>query len=845
MAGEATVVGARITADPSQFTAGVRTARAEFQGFQREIGAGARDAAKSLDGLVRGLQGAAGLFAISQVAGYARGLADVADQANAVRSSLELSSGSAAAAASAYAQLFRVAQESRVSFTDLAGTFAQMSRATGDLGISQERLVGISRTVSQAVTISGGSAQSAQAALVQLSQGFAAGTLRGEELNSVMEQTPRLAQAIAQGMGVSIGQLRQLGQDGKLTAEAVLGALERAGPGVAAEFGKIAPTIGQAFTALGNSGTNLVGTLDRITGASGGAARGILSISNAVDTLARDLTSNTRVQQALDILGKLAGGVINGNPFAQAGRILSGDFVGALNNSPIGGFVNSFSRPRAEPSLGDLLRNQGLPDLGAGPGGSGIASRVSAYVNDKSRLTRPQQRDADLAEARGKFDAIAGTIRANRIDGGLGGDRNDAQYIAAEKAFQQEVATIREKYAKDGAADAKAAATDSLQAQRTSISERVAAIRDGAKAEQDTVASEGRQGLRTEESVIRERGRLQLDALGQQRVAAQELIRLSGADLSEKAKAAAEIAKLDRERTAAERQMTNELAELAARRSKAITDETIARARAAAQPAVDARARGVELTKDLEAQTRAIRERVSVDEARLQVEIDLAAVQVERIRATEGVDQGEVSAAEARVAALREQLTLTRQVANAKQVGERRQQEAVEAANNVDQLRGRKSDIDALTSAIEGFGRSSAKAFADYAVDGTASFATVRRAFVKELFEMAAYRGIRSLGATASDAFLSAAGIRSDGTPAAPIENRGSGGDLLSGALDLVGLLGKSAPSTRSAGPTIVVNQSNTFSRDTTSADAAVLSARTKKDTIAAWAELKARGAVE
>jgi tape measure domain-containing protein len=99
----------------------------------------------------------------------------------------------------------------------LAQTYSSISRATQDLGVSSEQTLRLTETLAKAITISGVSAQSANAAMIQLSQGLSSGTLRGEELNSIMEQTPRVARALAQGLGVGIGALREMGKEGKLT----------------------------------------------------------------------------------------------------------------------------------------------------------------------------------------------------------------------------------------------------------------------------------------------------------------------------------------------------------------------------------------------------------------------------------------------------------------------------------------------------------------------------------------------------------------------------------------------------------------------------------------------------
>ena len=253
----------------------------------------ASQASEKASGSFGGLGEAAGLagraFAALGVAASLKSFITMADASTNLASRLSLVTTSTGQLIQLQNELFNVAQSSRVSFVDLSFTYAQLARSTKDLGVSQSSLIGIVNTISQAVTISGGSAASAQAALVQLSQGFASGALRGEELNSVMEQTPRLAQAIADGLGVSIGKLREMGKAGELTSELVLGALEKSAAAVGAEFGKMALTVEGASTQAANSALKLVGVLDKITGASGLLASGISRVSTGVDTLARDI----------------------------------------------------------------------------------------------------------------------------------------------------------------------------------------------------------------------------------------------------------------------------------------------------------------------------------------------------------------------------------------------------------------------------------------------------------------------------------------------------------------------------------------------------------------------------
>lgn len=223
---------------------------------------------------------AASFASIGAIAGA---VIKAADAYTLIDSRLRLVSSSAGEAAHAQSELYKVAQDTRQSFPELADTYARIARSSAELGLSQSRLIGISATLSQAMAVSGGSAESARAAMMQLGQGFASGTLRGEELNSVMEQTPRVAQAIAEGLGVTIGELRRLGAAGELTSEKIIGALEKSAPAVAEEFRKMTPTIASSFTTLGNSAANFIDKLNDATKASKGLYNVLAGISKLMD----------------------------------------------------------------------------------------------------------------------------------------------------------------------------------------------------------------------------------------------------------------------------------------------------------------------------------------------------------------------------------------------------------------------------------------------------------------------------------------------------------------------------------------------------------------------------------
>jgi len=148
----------------------------------------------------------------------------------------------------------------------------QIAQAVKDAGVGQEVLLQTVETINKAVQLSGVNASSAQAALVQLTQGLGSGTLRGEELNSVLEQTGKLADVIARGMGITRSELRKYGEEGKITAEQVIKALQSQRAEVDREFATLPLTVGQATTLLRNASLQLVGAFNESSGATAGLA---------------------------------------------------------------------------------------------------------------------------------------------------------------------------------------------------------------------------------------------------------------------------------------------------------------------------------------------------------------------------------------------------------------------------------------------------------------------------------------------------------------------------------------------------------------------------------------------
>ena len=194
---------------------------------------------------------------------------------------------------------FKIAQNARQEWDSVVQVYQRFSDNAKTLGINMEQTAKLTDTVSKAVAISGASAASAEAALTQFGQALGTGTLRGEELNSVMEQTPALAKAIAQGMGITIGQLRTVAAEGKITSDVLVKALTKVADDVDSQFSRTDATIAQSFTQLSNATTQFIGE----AGQASGAAQ---LLSGSISTLAQnlDLVANVAILGGVAALTK-------------------------------------------------------------------------------------------------------------------------------------------------------------------------------------------------------------------------------------------------------------------------------------------------------------------------------------------------------------------------------------------------------------------------------------------------------------------------------------------------------------------------------------------------------------
>lgn len=184
-------------------------------------------------------------------------------------------------------RVLAISQDSRSSLDSTASLYSRLERATRSAGTSTSDLINLTETINKAFIVSGATTAEAESAVIQLSQGLASGTLRGEEFNSVNEQGNRLIVALSESLGVTSGKLRELAFDGKLTTDVVVKGLLQQGDKIATEFTKTMQTFGQATTIATNNLTEWVGSSVTVKAIVGEMGDGVVSLSQNLETVAQ------------------------------------------------------------------------------------------------------------------------------------------------------------------------------------------------------------------------------------------------------------------------------------------------------------------------------------------------------------------------------------------------------------------------------------------------------------------------------------------------------------------------------------------------------------------------------
>lgn len=351
---------------------------------------------RSMNGAGNAARAAGSAFAALGAGQVAREVIRLTDAFKSMQGSLALVSASTGAASQAFSELLGMANNTGSSLESTVALYTRLANATKGVGYSQEQLLNVTDAINKAFVVSGATAQEASNAAIQLSQGLAAGALRGEELNSVMEQGPRITRALADYLGVTNGQIRAMAAEGKITAEVVTNALLRSLSSLNEELDRMPRRFEQASTALKNNFLAAVGQVD------------IDPLISSVDALATSLAD----PKVIDGIQRVASGI--GSLVAVGGSGLKAvasnvDVLMAITGAyaaKLGvGLVSSLAlsaKARAADSVATLRQTEATRI-------AAVAEQQAAQIVTRRAMAEQQMTGAKLARANVELLAARGT----------------------------------------------------------------------------------------------------------------------------------------------------------------------------------------------------------------------------------------------------------------------------------------------------------------------------------------------------------------------------------------------------------------------------------------------------
>ncbi|RWR28854.1 hypothetical protein D2T31_12135 [Sinirhodobacter populi] len=317
----------QLSADIKQYQREMQKAQGVSDRQARAIENRFRKMNKNLDGIMSAgaravitpLAGISAALSIREVARYA----DAWTVANNMLASASSISGTQARSLE---DLNKIANETRSGISETADLYAKLLRSTAGVAKSEEDVARATEIVNKAFKAGGAAASEQAAGILQLSQGLGSGVLQGDELRSVRENAPILAQAIADYYKVSIAGLKKLGEEGKITSDGVFKAILAAQPKIEAAFATTNATIADGMTKVNNAFTEYVGGTDSSLGATVRLTQGLNALADNFDEIA-DVTIKVASIIAAGLLGRSIGGMVKNLGLAGSAAV---KFVAAI-----------------------------------------------------------------------------------------------------------------------------------------------------------------------------------------------------------------------------------------------------------------------------------------------------------------------------------------------------------------------------------------------------------------------------------------------------------------------------------------------------------------------------------
>jgi tape measure domain-containing protein len=270
MAGRGVVVD--FNANIARFTSSVDKMTNDLAKFQTNTARVSKNIDKSFSSIAFGIKGAFGGIATALSVNE---LATMADSFQNIEARLKLATRSAAEFAEASDNIKRISSSSKSSLEATATLYTRISNALLDVGGTQAQVASVTQAMALGLRLSGATAEESASAMLQFSQAIGSGVLRGEEFNAINEAAPRIMKALADSIGVPVGQLRKLAEEGKITRDILVNSLGSQLPTLIKEAETLPNTIGSAFQNAKNEILLTIGAIDKATGASNAFASAV------------------------------------------------------------------------------------------------------------------------------------------------------------------------------------------------------------------------------------------------------------------------------------------------------------------------------------------------------------------------------------------------------------------------------------------------------------------------------------------------------------------------------------------------------------------------------------------
>ena len=363
----------------------------------------------------------AGALSLGALAAGVKSVVDTADAWQLMNARLKLATGSQDEFNTAQKELQRIASATASPIESLVTLYGRISRPLKEAGRSQQDILAVTEAVASAFKVSGASAAEAENGVVQFAQALGSGALRGDEFNSVAEQAPRLMQALADGIGVPVGALKEMAAQGQLTASVVTDALLGELPAIRKELAGFGDTVGGEVVKIGDTLKRGIGQADT------GPLKDALKALN--ETLANPQTQEN--------LTRLAGALVT---LAEAAAKAASSFVGFGNDlgyiaARITGNVDEISRADKEIERLEAAAN-GIGILDLYMSDEQIAQRLKEWKAYRDTLV--QQQSGMTKEAAAAAQAASEMVQQIERD-------QQAALLKAQQEYSDKKKRIRDQ----------------------------------------------------------------------------------------------------------------------------------------------------------------------------------------------------------------------------------------------------------------------------------------------------------------------------------------------------------------------------------------------------------------